>query len=90
MACEAQDSACARSCARRGSLASSSASASDTAAANASSSSGTTKAPQPGVRIERVPSSAVDTTGVPCAMASSNTRPWVSVRDANTNASPAA
>jgi hypothetical protein len=32
---------------------------------------------------------AVETTGVPQAIASSNTRPWVSVLEENTNRSPA-
>lgn len=61
-----------------------------TAAAKSSSDSSTTQAPLPEVSTERVPRQAVDTTGRDCAMASSSTSPWVSVREANTNASAAA
>jgi len=42
------------------------------------------------VRRVRNEDAAVDTTGVPCAMASSSTRPCVSVREANTNTFAAA
>ena len=57
---------------------------------NPLSDSSTTQAPLPGVSTERVPRHAVETTGRACAMASSSTRPWVSVRDANTKTSAAA
>jgi hypothetical protein len=61
-----------------------------TAAAKSSSTSSTTQAPLPEVSTERVPRQAVETTARDCAMASSSTSPWVSVREAKTNASAAA
>ena len=45
---------------------------------------------RPGPRRSTVPISASATTGRPAAIASSSTRPWVSVREANTNTSAAA
>lgn len=60
------------------------------AAAKSSIRSGATIAPDRGSRTERVPSAAVETTGVPCAMASSSTSPWVSVREAKRKACAAA
>ena len=59
-----------------------------TVAAKPASSSGATSAPLTSRRTSAVPMTAVEITGTPSANASSRTRPWVSVREANTNAVP--
>jgi len=89
IAADDQVRACARPRAAISARSCASPSTRTTAAANAARSSGTISAPLPG-STERVPSSAVDTTGTPCAIASSSTSPCVSVREANTNTLAAA